>query len=197
MQSCNRCSTQCPVFCKPVFVARNRCVSLCLPQRRQVPAVAPGAPAPSSVQMPPAVCVPALPPSHGSQGDPTVTLPGLVRRTSASLLITDYSPLRLGKAWRAGVAAGLPAGVPMHEVDAHNVVPVWVASDKREVRLPSHDSWARLGIRRWVRWLLGVPGPDSGGLAGRESGGVGCLSCCLPCSPWQSSLHPCCRMPFC
>jgi hypothetical protein len=28
----------------------------------------------------------------------------------------------------------MPSGVPVHEVDAHNVVPCWVASDKREVR---------------------------------------------------------------
>eukprot|EP00983_Pelagomonas_calceolata_P081137 1155443-Pelagomonas_calceolata.AAC.8 len=32
------------------------------------------------------------------------------------------------------VAARLPKDVPFAEVDAHNVVPVWVASDKREVR---------------------------------------------------------------
>lgn len=31
------------------------------------------------------------------------------------------------------VTSKLPATVPFHEVDAHNVVPVWVASDKREV----------------------------------------------------------------
>lgn len=32
------------------------------------------------------------------------------------------------------VVARLPSGTPFHEVDAHNVVPVWVATDKREVR---------------------------------------------------------------
>ena len=49
------------------------------------------------------------------------------------MLVTDYSPLRLGRQWRAEVAANLPREVPFHEVDAHNVVPVWSASDKREV----------------------------------------------------------------
>lgn len=53
--------------------------------------------------------------------------------TGAGLLVTDYSPLRLARQWKDAVAGGLPAGVPLHEVDAHNVVPVWVASDKREV----------------------------------------------------------------
>lgn len=37
------------------------------------------------------------------------------------------------------VAARLPKDVPVYEVDAHNVVPVWVASDKREVRTGAHD----------------------------------------------------------
>ncbi|GBF93049.1 CPD photolyase [Raphidocelis subcapitata] len=65
------------------------------------------------------------------QGDPAVTLPKLVKDTGAGLLVTDYSPLRLGRQWRDQVTAAIGA-VPFHEVDAHNVVPVWVASDKRE-----------------------------------------------------------------
>lgn len=54
------------------------------------------------------------------------TLPQLVADTGAALLVTDFAPLRLGRQWRAGVAAKLQ--VPFHEVDAHNVVPAWVAS---------------------------------------------------------------------
>ncbi|KAL4446362.1 hypothetical protein ABPG77_003169 [Micractinium sp. CCAP 211/92] len=64
------------------------------------------------------------------KGDPTETIPKLVQDTGASLLVTDYAPLRLGRQWREAVAGKLE--VPFHEVDAHNVVPVWVASDKRE-----------------------------------------------------------------
>ncbi|GLC37213.1 hypothetical protein PLESTB_000992000 [Pleodorina starrii] len=65
------------------------------------------------------------------QGDPVQTLPDLVSRLGAGLLVTDYSPLRLGRQWREQVCAAV--SVPVHEVDSHNVVPVWVASDKREV----------------------------------------------------------------
>ncbi|EFN58989.1 CPD photolyase [Chlorella variabilis] len=64
------------------------------------------------------------------KGDPLETVPQLVKDTGASLLVTDFAPLRLGRHWREGVAAKIK--VPFHEVDAHNVVPVWVASDKRE-----------------------------------------------------------------
>lgn len=38
-----------------------------------------------------------------SQGDPAVTIPQLVRDTGAGLLVTDYSPLRLGRTWRTEV----------------------------------------------------------------------------------------------
>ncbi|KAG2453370.1 hypothetical protein HYH02_001594 [Chlamydomonas schloesseri] len=67
------------------------------------------------------------------KGDPAQTLPQLVQGLGAGLLVTDYSPLRLGRTWRDQVCAALGPGVPVHEVDAHNVVPVWVASEKREV----------------------------------------------------------------
>ena len=64
------------------------------------------------------------------QGDPADTIPSLVSQCSASLLITDFSPLRLGKDWRAQVSSRIT--IPFQEVDTHNVVPVWIASDKRE-----------------------------------------------------------------
>ena len=48
----------------------------------------------------------------------------------ASLIVADFSPLRVGREWRAAVAAA--AAVPVHEVDAHNVVPAWEVSDKQE-----------------------------------------------------------------
>ncbi|PNW75594.1 hypothetical protein CHLRE_12g533000v5 [Chlamydomonas reinhardtii] len=66
------------------------------------------------------------------KGDPAHTLPQLVSGLGAGLLVTDYSPLRLGRTWRDQVCSAL-GSVPVHEVDAHNVVPVWAASEKREV----------------------------------------------------------------
>jgi deoxyribodipyrimidine photo-lyase len=71
------------------------------------------------------------------KGDPGVTVPALADRLSASLVVADFSPLRVGRRWREAVAAAPPTTAPkdawaMHEVDAHNVVPVWEASDKQE-----------------------------------------------------------------
>ncbi|GFH19611.1 photolyase/cryptochrome alpha/beta domain-containing protein, partial [Haematococcus lacustris] len=66
------------------------------------------------------------------KGDPTDTLPQLVEQTGAGLLVTDFSPLRVGRQWRTQVAERLPGSTVMVEVDAHNVVPCWVVSNKRE-----------------------------------------------------------------
>ena len=64
------------------------------------------------------------------RGDPAAEVPALAARLGASLLVTDFSPLRVGRQWRDAVAAAAPC--PVHEVDAHNVVPVWEASPKLE-----------------------------------------------------------------
>ena len=65
-------------------------------------------------------------------GNPVEEIPAFVNRHDVCEVITDFSPLRTGRAWKAGVGGAL-SSVPFYEVDAHNVVPVWVASDKQEV----------------------------------------------------------------
>lgn len=48
--------------------------------------------------------------------------------------MTDFFPLRRCNEWNDMVAKGLDKiSVPLFQVDACNVVPVWVASDKQEV----------------------------------------------------------------
>jgi deoxyribodipyrimidine photo-lyase len=68
-------------------------------------------------------------------GEPKHTIAEFVKSQKAGLLVCDFSPLRIGVEWRKSIAASLaaaPEPIPLHEVDAHNVVPVWVASDKLE-----------------------------------------------------------------
>ncbi|CAE8644943.1 unnamed protein product [Polarella glacialis] len=49
-------------------------------------------------------------------------------------VVCDFSPLRVPSEWAHGVAAALQKmAVPLVQVDAHNVVPVWEASDHQEV----------------------------------------------------------------
>ena len=63
-------------------------------------------------------------------GDPVVNVPDFVCEHQASLLVTDFSPLRTPIAWKRGVASKISCEVD--EVDAHNIVPVWCASPKIE-----------------------------------------------------------------
>lgn len=63
-------------------------------------------------------------------GDPSEEIPQLIVKYQVSTLVTDMSPLRIGKKWRRDVASSID--VPMYEVDAHNIVPVWEASPKQE-----------------------------------------------------------------
>jgi len=88
------------------------------------------------------------------QGLPAQTLPAFLKEHKAAALVTDFSPLRVPKAWKEDVASKLPAGVPLYEVDAHNVVPVWVASDKQEVGART----LRTKItNRLPEWLVEIP----------------------------------------
>jgi deoxyribodipyrimidine photo-lyase len=65
------------------------------------------------------------------RGSPGEEIPRFVAEQKASLLVTDFDPLRVKLEWKRAVAARLK--VPMYEVDAHNIVPCWVASAKQEV----------------------------------------------------------------
>ena len=65
-------------------------------------------------------------------GNPVDEVPSFLRRHEGCALVTDFSPLRTGRAWKSAVGEKL-SSTPFYEVDAHNIVPVWVASDKQEV----------------------------------------------------------------
>jgi deoxyribodipyrimidine photo-lyase len=64
------------------------------------------------------------------RGNPPDVLPGFLHRTRAGLLVCDFNPLRIKKEWESGVAS--KTEIPLHVVDAHNVVPCWIASLKQE-----------------------------------------------------------------
>lgn len=70
---------------------------------------------------------------HLLRGEPADVLPGFAAAHGARTIVCDFSPLRLARAWKDGVAAALPAGSALVEVDAHNCVPAWHASPKLEV----------------------------------------------------------------
>jgi deoxyribodipyrimidine photo-lyase len=63
-------------------------------------------------------------------GDPAKEIPGFIQKHKASVLVTDFDPLRIKRTWKAKVAKKIV--IPFYEVDAHNIVPCWVASPKQE-----------------------------------------------------------------
>ncbi len=69
-------------------------------------------------------------PFHLLVGAPEVELPKFFRQSGAGCLVTDFDPLRLKRQWKEAVAKRLD--IPFFEVDAHNIVPCWVASSKQE-----------------------------------------------------------------
>ncbi|MDD3246756.1 MAG: deoxyribodipyrimidine photo-lyase [Methanosarcina sp.] len=64
------------------------------------------------------------------RGDPGQKIPEFVKEHGIGTLVTDFSPLNLKTEWVDKVISGI--GIPFFEVDAHNVVPCWEASPKRE-----------------------------------------------------------------
>jgi deoxyribodipyrimidine photo-lyase len=64
-------------------------------------------------------------------GTPEKEIPRFVTEHGAGALVTDFDPLRLKQEWKKGVSDKLR--IAFHEVDAHNIVPCWVASSKQEV----------------------------------------------------------------
>ncbi len=64
------------------------------------------------------------------QGEPATELTHFAETMKAGVVVTDFSPLKIARAWKKEVARQLAA--PLYEVDAHNIVPCWIASGKQE-----------------------------------------------------------------
>jgi deoxyribodipyrimidine photo-lyase len=80
-------------------------------------------------------CIALQIPFHLLRGTANDVLPQFVREQRASAVVTDMSPLRVPRRWVADVGASLAKAnppLPLYQVDAHNIVPLWSASDKQE-----------------------------------------------------------------
>lgn len=67
---------------------------------------------------------------HLLHGDPPTVLPQWLDTQNASLLVTDFEPLRIKMQWLNSIISG--SRIPVHQVDAHNIVPCWHVSQKQE-----------------------------------------------------------------
>ena len=65
-----------------------------------------------------------------TKGIPEVEIPKLLNELKASILISDFDPLRIKRIWKRDVAKKI--SIPFYEVDAHNIVPCLFVSNKVE-----------------------------------------------------------------
>ena len=63
-------------------------------------------------------------------GNPESEIPKLAEKINASAIISDFNPLKLVRTWKDQVTKN--SSLPFFTVDAHNIVPVWQASQKQE-----------------------------------------------------------------
>jgi len=63
-------------------------------------------------------------------GNPEKSIPNFIKEHNVSQLIMDFDPLREKREWQQKVVSRI--GISADVVDAHNIVPCFVASDKEE-----------------------------------------------------------------
>jgi len=63
-------------------------------------------------------------------GKPEEEIPQLLKNINASILVSDFDPLKVKRIWKREVAKQI--SIPLYEVDAHNIVPCLYVSDKLE-----------------------------------------------------------------
>ncbi|MHB1458593.1 MAG: deoxyribodipyrimidine photo-lyase [Armatimonadota bacterium] len=64
------------------------------------------------------------------QGTPEIEIPRFLHQHNVSALVTDFDPLTIKRQWKERIAGEV--GIPMYDVDAHNIVPCRIASPKQE-----------------------------------------------------------------
>ena len=69
-------------------------------------------------------------PFYLMSGKPEEQIPTFIKKQNASILISDFDPLRIKRIWKREVAKKIQ--IPFYEVDAHNIVPCLHVSNKLE-----------------------------------------------------------------
>lgn len=63
-------------------------------------------------------------------GNPAEEIPKFLKKINAGALVTDFMPLKISRQWKEEVRK--ETNLAYYVVDAHNIVPCWVASQKQE-----------------------------------------------------------------
>ncbi|MFA7245180.1 MAG: deoxyribodipyrimidine photo-lyase [Candidatus Magasanikbacteria bacterium] len=57
-------------------------------------------------------------------------IPKFVKKNKVGIIVSDFSPLKINRNWKNSIIKNIE--IPFLEVDAHNIVPCFVASNKQE-----------------------------------------------------------------
>ncbi|UJZ89069.1 DNA photolyase [Erannis ankeraria nucleopolyhedrovirus] len=74
-----------------------------------------------------------------------------VKKYNIAGIVCDFNPLRIVRRWTARVKTQLPPDVYFVQVDAHNIVPCWVASDKQESSADSMRSKLKTNMKTFLK----------------------------------------------
>ncbi|HXZ24413.1 MAG TPA: deoxyribodipyrimidine photo-lyase [Methanomassiliicoccales archaeon] len=69
------------------------------------------------------------------EGYPETVLSPFLHDVNAGLVVTDFDPLHVKARWNRRLAGCID--IPLHEVDAHNVVPCWLTGQRRISTYPT------------------------------------------------------------
>jgi deoxyribodipyrimidine photo-lyase len=64
------------------------------------------------------------------QGNPETEISDFLKKCDASILVTDFDPLRIKRIWKKAIADKIE--IPFYQVDAHNIVPCLYVTNKAE-----------------------------------------------------------------
>lgn len=63
-------------------------------------------------------------------GEPFQVIFKFIKERGCSLIVSDFDPLKEKRKWKDELNSLI--SIPHHEVDAHNIIPCWIASNKME-----------------------------------------------------------------
>jgi deoxyribodipyrimidine photo-lyase len=64
------------------------------------------------------------------KGNPEIEIPKFSKSVKAESIITDFDPLKIKRKWKQKIKQKINCS--LYEVDAHNIVPCWITSDKQD-----------------------------------------------------------------
>lgn len=65
-----------------------------------------------------------------ADNNPVISILNFIKKENISLLITDVLPLKPFTSWVSQI--NLKIEIPFYQVDSHNIVPIWITSEKQE-----------------------------------------------------------------